>query len=204
MSFTKLPVELQALILSNLDSSDLQKTAQVSKITRHQSKELLSTLHAGHQEVKTLPDTSHYYAVGGKVLVSQPTNIWDKGFPYQKERKSIPENEIKNAIPKQGTMKLFRTQKEAQEYARCTSEQSHATIDRMAAVFQVQLKETTVSPIVKEEITPALHRIYRMGPSKKPIEYVQADVKNLEFVSGQVSDYPAISLQNKNEACYLM
>ncbi|KTD41449.1 F-box protein [Legionella parisiensis] len=206
MSFEKLPVELQAIILSNLNSSDLQKTAQVSKIIRQQSTKLLNTLHAGYQEEKILPNTSDYYAVGEKVMVSQPTNPWDKGFPYRKERKSIPENEIKNAIPKQGTMKLFRTQKEAQDYAICTLDQVH-TIDRIAAVFHVQLKEPILSTIIKQEITPVAYHIFRSGPRRKTIEYVLADVNNLEFISGQVSDYAEISLENKKEdncACLLM
>ncbi|WP_454785355.1 F-box protein [Legionella sp. WA2024007413] len=204
MSFEKLPVELQKMILSNLDAPELIKTAKVSTSLHKQSSELLNELHAGYPRERTLSTTSDYYAVGAKVEISEPSNLWDKGYPYRKERKAIPENEIKNAIPKQGTMKLFRTQKEAQSYALETAEENHSTIERMAAVFHVKLKESIVSTITKNEITPALYTLFRQGPKIKATEYVPVDVSNLKFLSGQVSDYPGIALagqENKEDPC---
>ncbi|WP_454780957.1 F-box protein [Legionella sp. WA2022007384] len=207
MLFDQLPLEMKTKILEKLNTFDLQKTAQVSIDLRSESLRLLQTTNKDYPVIKKLPNTTSYYAVGEKVNVCQSSNPWDKTFPYQKKRETIPAKEIEAAIPKTEKMKLFRTQKEAQEYATLTLEESHSVVNRIAAVFQVQLKESFEGIVTKQLVTPALYHTYRMGPSKTAIEYVLGDVSNLEFISGQVSNYQPVALNDKKEescACLLM
>lgn len=201
MTFNELPLEVQAQILSKLKPTDLHATKQVSQFFRHESLRLLSTC---QQTFKKLLTTSTYYAVGNQVELTQPSSLFDKSFPYRKERQNIRDKEIKNAIPKSGEVKIFRTKQEAQQYASDTSKINHSTIDHMSAVFQVHLKESVYSAIIKENIVPLVYKTYRLGPKECALEYVTMNVDNLDFISGQVSSHKEVSIASKEDKCLVM
>ncbi|KTD37702.1 hypothetical protein Lnau_0633 [Legionella nautarum] len=204
MTFNELPLEVQAQILSKLKPTDLHATKLVSQFFRHESLRLLSTQSTCQQTFKKLPTTSTYYAVGNQVELTQPSSPFDKSFPYRKERQNIRDKEIKNAIPKSGEVKIFRTKQEAQQYARDTSTINHSTIEHMPAVFQVHLKESVYSAIIKENIVPLVYKTYRLEPKECALEYVTMNVDNLDFISGQVSSHKEVSIASKEDKCLVM
>lgn len=185
----KLPVEIQQIVLTNLEEADLKNTAEVSKQLRVLSLAQLTTAYPNSLNSKTLPAGTDYYAVGPMIKTSEPSSLLDKGFPYPKARKSIPNAEVKAAIPQSGIIKLFRSQQEAEQYASLTQEYRHGADDSYkAAVFHVQLKESTVGQVIKKDITSSSF-LPISKKEKTPVEYVIIDASKLNFISGEVPGY---------------
>lgn len=187
--FDTLPDELKKVFLSFSNQQDLLNTTLVSKKLNELSQDFLN------KTVKLLPESGYYYAVGPMIQTSQSSSILDKGFPYPKHRKSIPDREIISAIPKEGTIIIFRTKEEAEQYAKLTQHHRMGTEDSYAAtIFKVQLKESVTAQITCQEIKSNSPLITKMTAQ---VEYTAVDVNQLNFISGRVYGYPDISISHQ-------
>ncbi|MFC7782506.1 hypothetical protein DIZ81_13275 [Legionella taurinensis] len=207
--FGNLPDEIKEEVCTYLEPTNLKNMSMTSatnykliKFFGTRTENNILPAYPESQNLKTLPDTADYYAIGPMIKVSESSTIFDKGYPYPKARKSIPDSEIKKAVPQSGEIKLFRTQKEAQEYAGLTAYGEFATVDHRSVVFHVTLKNSIESPIIREQIAPSFSFL---GLSDKTVEYVVTDVGNLNFISGQIGSSKEVSFQeNQKEPCLVM
>lgn len=183
------PEDLKKEVLSFSNQQDLFDIILVSKELNKLSQDFLN------KTVKLLPEDCYYYAVGPMIKTSQPSSILDKDFPYPKRRKSIPDREIISAIPKEGTIIIFRTKKEAEQYAQLTQHYRMGAEDSyVAVIFKVQLKEPATAQITIQEIKSNSPFIPEMTTQ---VEYTNVDANQLNFISGRAYGYPDISISHQ-------
>ncbi|MGQ3888647.1 hypothetical protein ACQUW5_06390 [Legionella sp. CNM-1927-20] len=152
---------------------------------------------------KELLKSKNYYAVGRNVQTTEGSML----ASYPKPKKEIAREDIIQAI--QGTVKIFDTRKEAENYARLihvpkmSSKHSYA-----ATIFEVQPKNDLSAPIQVESVRnknplPVYH-----GEDQQVMSYAVVSTHDLNFSSCQVYGYPIIPLStqkpDEDRGCTIM
>ncbi len=185
--------DLLKLPFSFLTRTELSTTSLVSKQWAKNSQELLQNKIAKFKEGDTL------FAVGKMIQTSEPSGLFDKGNPYPKARKSIPEKEIMDAKPT-GKVMLFSTLEEAQKYAQSKVQYREGADDSYApAIFRISVTGPKTAAIKTEEITPnSPFHLPSINKEKTPIPCFKTNLENLVIEDGRVYGYGDKQLAKSN------
>lgn len=189
----QIPLELKHMIFDKLEKKDLLKLKVADKTNHQEITEYAETT----LPAKLLFQNKEYFAIGPKIQVSEPGGI--SQF-YNKPKKNISANVIKNNVPKEGEVILFRSEREAKLYASYTEEREHAVVDKSPIIYTVQLKNTVSTNVITENL-----KSRSMGMNREnTFEFVKVRASELEFIIGQVRQYPEVKLNEENKNCLVM